>query len=360
MNRAARSKPTIKDVAREAGASIKTVSRVMNAEPGVRAEMAERVRSAATALGYSVNQAARHLVSGRTGSIGVVIYTSLNWQWTADLVSGAVVRARARGYGVAPFILEHYDREERDAVLWLAAEHAVDGVILTTPWNESIRLHAELRERGMPFVLLPGREGSEELSVRSRDDVGAETVTRRLLELGHRRLGIIAGQPGIEQTRLRLLGFSRALCAHGLDPDQAPRVMDNYTFPAGYEGAQRLLSEAERPTALVCFSDLLAAGALRAAHERGLRVPADVSIVGMGDQLAGQIVWPPLTTVSIPTVDMAGAAVDLLLDALQSKPEATRETVFATRLIERDSSGPAPAFASRTRAKLATQENARA
>lgn len=339
MNRAARSKPTIKDVAREAAVSIKTVSRVMNAEPGVRVDTADRVREVAGRLGYTVNQAARNLVSGRTGSIGIVVYASENWQWTADLVSGAVVRGRARGYGVAPFILEQYEGEERDAMLWLASHHAVDGVILTTPWNESPRLHQELAERGMPFALLPAPEGFEALAVRSCDKDGAQAATRHLLELGHTRLGVIGGQMAIDLTRQRWEGFVAAMRARGLDPDAAPRIFKDYSFPAGHEAALRLLSGPDRPTALFCFSDLLASGALRAAHELGLQVPGDLSVVGMGDQLAAQIVWPALTTVAIPTVEMAAAAVDLLLDAIKGAPDAVRERVFETTLVVRDSSG---------------------
>ncbi len=335
-------KPTIKDVARASSVSIKTVSRVMNAEAGVRIDTADRVRAAAASLGYSVNQAARHLVSGRTGSIGILVYASENWQWTADLVSGAVVRGRARGYGVAPFILERYDREERDAVLWLAAQHAVDGVILTTPWNESARLHQELKQRDMPFVLLPAPAGSEGLSVRSTDADGAEAATRHLLDLGHERIAVIGGQPWLDLTRQRLSGFLRAMRGHGLDADTAPKVLEDYAFPTGYRAARHLLGAPQRPTALLCFSDLLAAGALRAAHEQGLQVPRDLSVVGMGDQLAAQIVWPALTTVQIPTVEMAGLAVDLLLDAIQKVPGARSEAVFATALIVRDSTGPAP------------------
>lgn len=333
---------TIKDVAKAAGVSFKTVSRVMNNEPGVRADTAERVRTSAAELGYAVNQSARRLASGRTGSIGIVVYTALNWQWTADVVSGAVARARSRGYGVAPFILDHYEREQRDAMLWLASHHAVDGVILTTPWNEFPLLHAELAERGMPIVLLPGGEKARWPSVRSTDDAGAEALTDHLLALGHRRFGVIGGQAELEQTRLRLKGFGRSLRRAGLDPETCPRVLDNYALATGRQGAHALLTAPDPPTALFCLSDLLAAGALRMAHELGFRVPDELSIVGIGNHLAAEMVWPSLTTVAVPAAEMAGAAVDLLLGEVAGRPDRPFEAVFETTLVLRDSTGPAP------------------
>lgn len=337
-----RGTPTIKDVARESGVSIKTVSRALNNESGVRAGTAERVRRAASELGYSVNLAARQLVSGRTGSIGILVFASTHWQWTADLVSGALMASRAKGYGLAPFVLEQYESAEREAILWLASRHAVDGVILTTPWNENAQLHAELRERGMPFVLLPAPPESDEAGVRSKDAEGAAELTRHLLELGHRRIALLGGQPGIDLTRIKVAGFEAALREVGIDPARLPRVLADYSFETGLRCARALLASKPRPSAIFCLSDLLGAAAIRAAHEGGLRVPQDISIVGMGDQRAGQIVWPPLTTVAIPTEQMAGRAAELLIEHIRYGANAPGQMVFDTSLIVRGSSGPAP------------------
>lgn len=335
--------PTIKDVAREAGVSIKTVSRALNHESGIREDTAERVRQVASDLGYSVNLAARQLVSGRTGSIGILVFASTHWQWTADLVSGALMASRANGYGLAPFVLEQYESAEREAVLWLASRHAVDGVILTTPWNENTQLHADLRERGMPFVLLPAPPESLEAGVRSKDAEGAGELTRHLLDLGHRRIALLGGQPGIDLTRTKLEGFEGALREAGIDPAGLPRVLADYSFETGLRCARELLAYTPRPTAIFCLSDLLGAAALRAAHEAGLRVPLDISVVGMADQMAGQIVWPPLTTVAIPTEQMAGRAAELLIERIRSGDGDAKQVVFDTELIVRESSGPPPA-----------------
>ena len=345
------SNPTIKDVARESGVSIKTVSRVLNNESGVREDTAERVRKAASELGYSVNLAARQLVSGRTGSIGILVFASTHWQWTADLVSGALMAGRAQGYGLAPFVLENYESAEREAVLWLASRHAVDGVILTTPWNENQQLHRELRERGMPFVLLPAPPESDEAGVRSKDAEGAAVLTRHLLDLGHRRIALLGGQPGIDLTRIKVAGFEAELRRAGIDPAGVPRVLADYSFETGLRCARELLASRPRPSAIFCLSDLLGAAAVRAACEAGLRVPQDVSIVGMGDQMAGRIVWPPLTTVAIPTEQMAGRAAELLIEHIRNGKNELGQVVFDTELIVRESSGPGPDDVARVEAQ---------
>ena len=118
-------------------------------------------------------------------------------------------------------------------------------------------------------------------------------------------------------------------------------MLKDYTFQTGYDAARRMLEKPGRPTALVCLSDLLGAGALRVAHEMGLLIPEDLSVVGMGNLMASQIVWPALTTVAIPTVEMAAKAADMLLDQIMGV-DVSPEAVFETRLIARESSGPAP------------------
>ncbi|MBA3811531.1 MAG: LacI family DNA-binding transcriptional regulator [Caulobacteraceae bacterium] len=334
--------PTIKTVAREAGVSIKTVSRVMNAESGVRPGTTARVQSAADRLGYVVNPAARRLASGRTHTLGVVIYASSHWQWTAELISGALAGARRRGYGLGPFILQHYEKAEREIILELASGRAVDGVILTVPWNENLTLHEELAARGMPIALLPAPAGSAHCAVRSDDDRGAALLTRRLLEFGHREIAVIGGQETLDLTRLRLSGVREAMDAAAAPLAPERLVFEDYTFRTGYRAAKRLLASKTPPTAILCFSDILAAGALRASHELGIHPPIGLSIVGMGNQAIAELVWPPLTTIDIPSEEMAAKAADLLIDQIEGVTGAPGEALFNTRLVARGSDGPAP------------------
>lgn len=333
--------PTIKDVAALSAVSIKTVSRVVNNEPGVRPDTAARVRAAADELGYAVNQAARRLAGGRTGTLGMLIYAATSWHWTADLVAGAVARAHARGYGLIPYILENYDEDQRATVLWLAAQQAVDGVILTPPWAEFPLLHQELAERGMPLALVPAPRHAAGLTVRSDEATGIRELMTHLLAQGHRRFGVIGGQIELDSVRIRMKAVRASLREAGLDPE-IPAMLRDWYFATGYDGGRMLLAAPDRPTALVCFSDVLAAGALRAAHEARLSVPGDVSIAGIGDQDIAEMVWPSLTTVHIPSQDMAGSAVDLLVDQIQGAARAPRSSIFPTQLVIRGSTGPAP------------------
>ena len=332
---------TIHDVARAAGVSIKTVSRVMNDEPAVRAETAERVRNAARALDYTVLAAARQLGGGRSRSLGMLIVARGQWQWTAELVAGAVARARLRAYALAPHVLALDDAAERATILALAARRAVDGLIVTTPWAEDEALLEALEARGAPFVLAPAPAEARRPGVRADEAAALEALTRHLLEHGHRRFAILAGQRGLDGTRQRLKGVRAALAEAGLDAKAVPSVFADYTFRTGLLEARKLLAQA-RPTALICFSDVLGAAALRACHEAGMTPPRQISVVGVGDLAVSQMVWPALTTAALPSAEIAAQAVDLLVDRIEGRAVPDAPVTLSPQLIIRSSSGPAP------------------
>jgi LacI family transcriptional regulator len=332
---------TIHDVALAAGVSIKTVSRVMNNEPAVRPETEARVRAAAQALDYMVLPAARQLGGGRTHSLGMLIVARRHWQWTADLIAGAVTRSRERGYVLAPQVLSVGDQAERRTLLALAASRVVDGLIVTTPWAEDDELLAAMTERGMPFVLAPAPVGSQHPGVRADDEGAAFEVTRHLLELGHRRVAVLAGQPRLDVTVQRLKGFRRAMHEFQVRADPALEVFADYTFRTGYRETRKLL-KGPRPTAIVAFTDVLASAAVRAAHEMGVTPPRDLSVVGVGDLAVSQMIWPPLTTAVIPSVEVAALAVDLLVDRIEARPTPAQAVTLSTQLLVRSSSGPPP------------------
>ena len=313
----------------------------MNNEPAVRPETAERVRAAAAALSYSVNPAARLLGGGRTHSLGMLVVARSQWQWTADLVAGALNRSRERGYGLVPHVLGVGDLGERETILALAARRVVDGLLITTPWAEDQDLLAELDRRGMPIALVPAPIGSEHPSVRADEEGAAYALTRHLLDHGHKRIAVLAGQRTLDLTRQRLRGFQRAMRETGVTVEPGLQILADYTFRTGVLESRKLLARESPPTAVFAFSDVLAAGALRAAHEIGLTLPRDLSVVGVGDLAVSQMVWPALTTAAVPSTEMAAAAVDLLVEAIEGGPSPDREVVFATRLIVRGSSGPA-------------------
>ena len=312
----------------------------MNNEPAVRAETAERVRAAAVALDYSVNAAARQLAGGRTRTLAMVVAGVTQWQWTAELISGAAERAQERGYGLTPYMLQAYGEEGRARVLALAARRGSDGLILTTPWSEDRALARELKRRGAPAVLTPAAEGVDTLAVRVDEAAATERLTAHLLAFGHRRIAVVAGRRELEITRQRVEGVRRALRAASLALEPALTAYGEYSFRSGLQAARRLLGGETRPTAIVALTDVLAAAVLRAAHEGGVAVPDALSVVGVGDLPLAEMVWPALTTAAVPSREMTARAVDLLIDAVEGGETAVREVVFDTRLVVRGSSGP--------------------
>jgi LacI family transcriptional regulator len=333
--------PTIVEVAEAAGVSIKTVSRILNNEGTVREETAARVRRAADKLGYTVNLSAQRLARGRSGNIGMLLISRSNWIRTAQLVAGAVERAQERGYGLVPYVIGQYVDEQRDFVLSLRARKAVDGLLLTVPWSETPTLLGDLKERSFPHVRIAGPPMAGHPQARSDDRAGAHALTRHLIDLGHRRISVVGGQAFLNVTRERLAGFRQAMEEAGLDPDASPHHFDNYLFATGFKGAASLLSHDPPPTALFCLTDAIAAGALRQAHEMGRRIPADVSICGMGDSSIAEMVWPPLTTALIPSAAIAADAVDMLIELIEGR-DAPADIRHETPVRVRESTGPAP------------------
>ena len=333
-----RSTTTIVEVAAAAGVSMKTVSRVLNREGLVRDETADKVRGAAARLGYTVNLSAQRLARGRSHNIGILLVAGSNWQRTGQLVAGALAPTQARGYGLVPHVIEKYEGDERSIVLALKARKAVDGLLLTVPWSENARLLEDLAEHGVPHVCITGPGTTGHISVRSADEAAAYSLTRYLLDLGHRKISVVGGQPHLNVTRERLAGYRRAMSEAGIDPDCMPHVFGDYLFATGYNGAAQLLTSASWPTALFCLTDALAAGAMRQAHERGVPVPGTMSIVGFGDSGIADTIWPTLTAVAVPTADLAAMAASLLMDLIEGKT-GVGDILLPAPLVVRASSG---------------------
>ena len=317
---------------------MKTVSRVLNREGLVREATAEKVREAASKLGYTVNLSAQRLARGRSHNIGILLVAGSNWQRTGQLIAGALEPSQARGYGLVPYVIEKYEGEERAAVLGLTARKAIDGWLLTVPWSENERLLRDFAESNVPRVCITGPQTPGHISVRSDDEVAAYNLTRHLIELGHRRVSIIGGQPHLNVTRERLAGYRRAMNEAGIDPDFSPHVFRDYLFATGYDGAAELLTSATRPTALFCLTDALAAGVMRRAHEGGVSIPGEISVVGFGDSGIAETIWPTLTAATVPTSEMASKGSNLLIDNIEGRL-SEGHAVFEAPLMVRNSSG---------------------
>lgn len=323
----------ISDVARLAGVSAMTVSRVVNGRGAVSAVTRERVEAAVRQLGYSPNAAARKLATGQADRIGL-IYSNPSPGYLSEFLLGALAGARRIG---AQLIVEPCDDGpggERAALRRLAGG-GVKAVILPPPHGESEEALAEARGLGMRVAAVAtGVARTGDVTVRIYDRAAAAEMTRRLLSLGHTRLGFIGGATNQSASREREAGFRvevEAAAARGLVE------AGDFTYRGGLAAAERLLGLAAPPTAIFAANDEMATAVVAAAHRRGLDVPGDVTVVGFDDTAAATSIWPALTTVRQPIAEMAEAAASLLGGMADGE---VVDRILTHRLIERDSSGP--------------------
>ncbi|HUG61433.1 MAG TPA: LacI family DNA-binding transcriptional regulator [Methylomirabilota bacterium] len=309
---------TIKDVARHANVSFTTVSHVINETRPVAVETAERVRAAISELGYLPSDVARALKSKRTRIVGMIVTTSTN-PFFAEVTGGVERACFARGYSL--MLCNTDDVEARlDGYLDTLFAKRIDGlVVMTTNASQGFLRRLVDIER-VPVVAIDAAPGTARTVVNDDSDLGGRLVGRFLAERGFTRIGCLAGPEGHPRVRERLGGFTRALGDAGLSLDPALLLHAPMTIEGGSRTASVLASlpADRRPDVLFCFNDLMAIGALRAAHDAGLRVPDDLSIVGYDDIEFASHTIPPLTTVRQPTVDIGGSAARLIIDHLET------------------------------------------
>jgi LacI family transcriptional regulator len=328
--------PTLETVARLASVSVASASRVLN---GIKThpETLRRVREAAAAVGYVPNAAARSLRSRRTGQIAFAMPDVSNPIYTAMVGSIAQV-ARANG---SRLILHSTDANTGDELSFLAdlKQRYVDGLILCS--LDFTDAHAEaIAASAVPVAVIgnPTR-GAKVDTVRANSRHGAADAVKHLHACGRRRIALVNGPERTAPGGARKLGYLDALRACGLERDDAlVEVAADFTVEAGEEAASRLLERA-RPAATFCANDLLAVGALAAARATGLRVPADVALVGMDDTTLARVTSPTLTTVDLGGAERARLATELLLARIARPGRRPRTLGVEPRLVVRESSG---------------------
>jgi len=328
--RTTRTAARISDVAQRANVSPMTVSRVMNGAAGVKESTRQTVLRAIEELGYAPNAAARSLARSGAGRLGL-LYSNPSAGYLSEFLLGALDGAHRAGSQLMIEKCEADADSERAAIRRLAAA-GVSGVVVPPPHGESEAALAEIEAQGLSAVIVAGRSRAAAAAVRIDDRAAAAEMTRHLLSLGHRRIGFIQGAANQSASAERLAGFQAELAADG----QAEGMIEvgDFTYRAGFEATDRLLSLAQPPTAIFASNDEMAVAAIAAAHRRGLDVPGQVTIVGFDDTPMATTVWPALTTVRQPIAEMAGAAIQMLV-----RP-AVGEQLCAHALVVRESSGP--------------------
>ena len=340
-------KPTIDDVARHSGVGRTTVSRVLNDGPNVRPEVRDRVLASVAALNYRVNPQARSLAGGGSRMLALVLASDLeaepNSFYASALELGALRECLALGYQLITRHVPQQRPDRREQVLELMTTQRCQGLILTPPFADDAGLIEQIRRQGCQVATIspggPGRAVADGVGI--DDEAGGYDIARHLLELGHRRFAFISGIEGHLSAEQRLGGLKRAMIEYGLDVGAVTVMRGDFTFRSGSVLAARLFDQPDPPTALICANDDMAAGALSAAHGRGLDVPGHLSITGFDDTPVSEIVWPPLATVQQPLKDMGGEAVRIIAERLAGRRRGSdwRFTTLPHAVVARASAG---------------------
>lgn len=346
---------TIYDVAAQAGVSIKTVSRVMNAEPNVRAATREKVTAAAEALGYHPNLSARSLAGSKSFVIAAFVDASLtmdHWRSErgADYLSriqlGATGPCRELGYHFLLELIDHDTPRVRQEVGNLLAALKPDGVLLTPPSSDDQTVLDLLKKSHTPFVRLgPERDVGGGLRLKMDDRAAAAKMTEHLIGLGHRRIGFVLGDARYGSSRARQQGYVDAMAAHGLEVQADWIQAGDFTFQSGVEAARRLLSLAARPTAIFASNDDMALGCLSAIADAGLSTPEHISVAGFDDSSSARFSRPQLTTMRQPLVEMADYATRALIQgevAADCDQDAVGHLPPSELILRKSTAPPAP------------------
>ncbi|CAN5335161.1 LacI family DNA-binding transcriptional regulator [soil metagenome] len=319
-------KPTIDDVARLSGVARVTVSRVLNGGPNVRGAVRDRVMQAVQTLEYKVNLQARTLAGGATRLLAFVFASDLDAEpnsfYQSALELGALRGSMALGYQLLTHHVSEHGGDRVRQVLDLIATQRCEGLVLTPPFSDDVDLIKAVSARGCKVVAIsPGGEGRRLVDAIGIDDErGGYDIARHLLARGHRRFAMIGGIAGHLSADQRHSGVLRALIENGLGEEDLAWRRGDFTFRSGVQLATELFDGPFTATAMICANDDMAAGALSAAHARGIAVPASLSITGFDDTPVSAIVWPPLTTVHQPLKAMGERAVACLVRRLMSAP----------------------------------------
>ncbi|HSL70881.1 MAG TPA: LacI family DNA-binding transcriptional regulator [Longimicrobiales bacterium] len=335
---------TIRDVARHAGVSVATVSRVLNESGPVKEETRRRIGEIARQLRYTPNSMARGLSTRRTSALGVLL-PEIYGDFFSELTRGIDQAARREGYHLL-VSSSHSDQVELEAAL-RAMRGRVDGLVLLAADLDVPGLLRHVPER-LPVILLSADEQQAPHDTLIIDNYGgARAITEHLIALGHRRIGMILGPDRNHDARERLRGYHAALQGAGVAAEESLATAGDFTEVGGYRGAQRLLQVAPRPTALFAANDSMAIGALSALSEAGLDVPGDVAVVGFDDIQIAHYVSPPLTTVRVPIAALGARAVARVLQLLRGEPPGSTREVIPTEVIIRRSCGASSSFQAR-------------
>jgi len=329
---------TIHEVAERAGVSVTTVSHVINETRPVSDDLRRRVLAAMGELGYQPNALARSLRRKETHTIGMIVPDSAN-PFFAEVARGIEDVSFEQGYSV---ILCNSDGDLATELLYVnvLTEKQVDGILFVAAGVSTEHIRT-LQARRMPLVVVDRDIPSVAVdSVLTDNASGGWLAVRHLVELGHRRIGCIAGPSDLTPSAERVTGYRRALRERDIPVDETLTVKGDFQYESGYQAAHQLLVMDDPPTAIFACNDLMAVGAIRAALELGRQVPASLSVVGFDDVRLASFTNPPLTTIVQPKFEMGTLAATMLLERIRDRDMPPCRRLLDTSLIIRQSTAP--------------------
>ncbi|MEI4508661.1 LacI family DNA-binding transcriptional regulator [Sphingopyxis sp. CCNWLW253] len=330
------------DVAKLAQVSPKSVSRVFNNEPHISPALRRKVLRAAKELNYHPNVLAQGLVRRQSYLIGL-IYEKPSPSYVVELQRGALERLHGGRYRLIVLPVESVMDRPLEVVS-LVRSAALDGVILAPPASDHPDILDGLLDARIPFArIAPQSKLDVGLSTAMDDVAAAREIAEHVIGLGHRTIAIILGDPVHAASAQRLIGYHQAFDANGLPPLPDLVETGDFSFESGYEATKRLLSRKLRPTAILAQNDDMAVGAMSAARELGFDVPADLTVVGFDDSEIARVVWPRLTTIRQPVMEMAKTATDMLLRELAGDDPGGM-VIHAHQFVDRLTAAPPPAL----------------
>lgn len=327
--------PTIYDVARAAGVSHQTVSRVLNDHPSLRAETRDRVLAAMDELDYRPSSAARALVTSRTRTVGILTSESVLWG-PASSIKAIEVEARAAGYLSVTVNIDGHDEESIRAGLGYLLQQGVEGLVVIAP---QIRVTRVIEAAGLriPHFTLQASPALSPTALGADQIAGARRAVRHLIDLGHTEIVHLAGPQDWIEAEARMTGYLREMS--DADLETRPPLLGDWSAARGYRVGRDLIS-ARSFTAIFAGNDHMALGLIRALYEAGIRVPEEVSVIGFDDVPEAEFYVPALTTIRQDFGEVGRRTIAALLAAIEGRP-APDEPFASPELIVRDSTGPA-------------------
>lgn len=340
------SKATIKDVARVAGVSLKTVSRVINNEPTVRDATRKKVRAVIEDLNYQPDMSARNLRGAKSYAIGLV-YDNPNPYYVVDVQEGVLKACREMGYSLQIHPCNASSGDIVEELCDLVRHSRLAGLVIAPPISEDEAIVQALLDRGIHFVRIISASSQPESPapcVYVNDRAAAHSIADHLILRGHQHIAFLSGEEEHHSTFERREGFKSALQEHGLDIEDDLILPGAYSFDSGFQRTSKLLDQPNRPSAIFGCNDEIAAGALAAVRSKGLTVPGDISIAGFENSPFSRQSRPPLTTAAQSIAEIARQAMMLLIAEMRPQSSEANDSncaEFIPELIERPSTARA-------------------